>query len=160
MQANPVQAGFEVEREKQTPARFQTPDLADKGMWMAERICVKWPNMQKRYILSWLGGVTAQNDYYFVHTKNAVVLAQSFKEGFSHTPTVRVWFVLLRDPKDIEQINDGSDLLESVARWAKDIGADRIIELNKFSEVPDPIIKRVLGDVETEKTLSFVLPKK
>lgn len=157
-----MQATQELDKaqEKKTPARFQTTDMADKGMWMADRICAKWPNSNKRYVLSWISSATAQNDFYFVHTKNAVVLAQHFKEGFSHTPTVKLWFAMLRDPKDVDQINDGADLIQSVARWASDIGADRIIDLNKFSEVPDAVIKTALGDVETEKAMSFKIPSK
>jgi len=131
--------------EAQTVNRFGTPDLNDKGIWMTRRIREKYGHLQDRFIVGWLGGLTAKNENYFVHTKNAVALAEKVTEGLNPIPSVKVWFVLAKDPKNSEHIEDAADLYQAIAKWASDMGALRVIDLDKFTDVPKPLIQRRLG---------------
>lgn len=143
-----------------TVNRFGTPDLNDKGLWMTRRIRERQPHLQDRFILGWLGGLTAKNENYFVHTKNAVALAEKITEGLNPTPSVKVWFVLAKDPKDKDQVNEAADLYESIMRWATDIGALRVIDLDRFTDVSKPLIQdRLGGRLLIEETM-YAKPKK
>lgn len=138
---------FEVvdDRPVQTPTRFGTPDLVDKGIWIARRVRDKYPHLQDRWIVNWLGGLTAMNEYYFIHTRNAVLLAQRITEDLNPLPSVKVWFALCRDPKDKDQIADCCDLYRAAAKWASDIGALRMIDIDVLTDVPRPDIQQALG---------------
>ena len=140
----------------QTPQRFQTTDLSDKGLWMAKRIIERWPHLQTRFVLSWLGGTTAQNEYWFVHTKNAVLLAQRFIEELNQHPSVRIWFVFARDKENTDHITECADLYSAAVRWAIEIGAMRVVNLDKFTDVKTPLIKQELGGKLQSENCLFV----
>lgn len=145
--ADPVRKDemMDAPHETQTVARFGTPDLNDKGLWMTHRIREKFPHLQDRFILSWLGGATAQNSTYFVHTKNAVAMAERVTESLNAQPSVKVWFVMAKDPKVKEHLDEAADLYNAIAAWAANIGALRLFDLDRFSDVPKPLIQDRLG---------------
>ena len=131
-------------REVQTVNRFGTPDLNDKGIWMTRRIREKYGHLQDRFIVGWLGGLTAKNECCFIHTKNSVALAEKITEGLNPMPSVKVWFVLTKDPKDKDQVEDAACLYDQMKTWAKGLGAERII-VCEDSDVPKAIIEARLG---------------
>lgn len=131
--------------EVMTVARFGTPDLNDKGIWMTKRLRGHWAHLQDRFIISWLGGLTSKNENYFVHTKNAVALAERITEDMGPNPSVKIWFILAKDPKDKDHISEAADLYLAVAKWAVGQGAARVIDLDKLTDVPKPMIQQRLG---------------
>lgn len=137
-QAAPTSEVFSV-------ARFGTPDLADKGIWMARRIREKYPHRQDRWIVGWLGGRTSLNDYFFVTTKNAVLMAQLFYGELDGEPSVRILFVLVKDPKDKDHLAEGAFLYAETVKWASNLGATKVIDLDLFSDVPKPFIQGAIG---------------
>lgn len=162
--ANPVQKSEEMmeftEHVPMTVNRFQMPDMNDKGIWMTQKFRAKWPERQDRFFVSWLGGLMGSNEYYFIHTKNAVALAARIQEGLSSTPSVRVWFVLAKDVQNKDHLEEAADLYEAIAQWSSNIGASRIIDLDKFTDVPKPMIQdRLGGRLLVEETM-YAKPKK
>lgn len=151
---------MESVREVMTPNRFGTPDLHDKGRWMTKRIQEKYGHLNDQFIFNWLGGLTSRNEFYFVHTKTAVLLAERFIEALNPLPSVRVWFVLLADPKDKFQQEEGADICAAMAEWAERQGAIRIIDLDRLCDVPRPMLQEALGSrLYAEETLYVRLKK-
>jgi len=128
-----------------TPARFGTPDLADKGIYVKNRLREKYPHLSDRFLLGWLGGLTGKNEYFFIHTKNAALLAERGSDVLSPAPTVRLIFNLARNPKDKDHIEEAANLYEHLMRWAFDVGALKVIDLDRLSDVPKPAIQARLG---------------
>lgn len=149
-----------VARALSSFSRFGTPDLSDKGIWMTKRIRAQFPHLQDRYILSWLGTKMPDNSCLFVHTKNAVVMAEKIVEDLNQQPSVKVWFVLARDKDNKDHIEEAADLYEAVSSWAADIGAFRIIDIDKFTDVPKPIIQTRLGGRLLIEEIMFARPTK
>lgn len=127
------------------------PDLMDKGAFLCARLREKYPHMQERNIHGWLTACCGNNEYFFVRSDHAFLLAVRTRDFLDLRPTVREVFDLaeLRDDK----VTKGSDAethqhqqnavarLEAAAlygellRWCQAIGAGELI-VDKFSDVP------------------------
>lgn len=136
---------FEVVRDPITPARFGTPDLADKGMWMRARLKAKYGHLSDQWIMNWFAGAMSANTFYFVHTKNAVILAEAFSYRLNPQQDVRLWFAFARDPKDADHLADLSDLYDALMKWAANRGAEKVYDLAEMTDLPKPDIQKVLG---------------
>lgn len=131
--------------------RVARHDLMDKGPWLCKRLKQHWPHLQDRQILGWLQTCCDTNEYLFIRTEKAFLLAQLYKEFVEPYPWVKEMFCLAETmegnpPKgsDAETyqkeqnaiaIHQAALLYEDLLRWTQAIGGNEII-VDKFSDVP------------------------
>ena len=131
--------------------RVARHDLMEKGQWLCKRLKERWPHLQNGSLLGWLINCCDSNEYLFIRTDKAFLLAQMQKEFVEPYPWVKELFVLAETsdakwPKDSDgetfqsqenasAVHQAAVLYEDLLRWAEKIGANEII-VDKFSDVP------------------------
>jgi hypothetical protein len=121
--------------------RFYLPDLQTKGTWLLGRLKEFYKNSSEIELLSWLRGVMTSDQFLFVHTENAIGLAQITREALSAKPKVKELFVLCASEDDYEQ---GAYLYSVLRDWAAAVGASEFI-VETFTDVPRDMIKLRAG---------------
>jgi len=103
-----------------TERRFHLPDLNEKGQWLIGRLQERYPSSEGE-LVNWLRGliVVGSNDYLFVRTDHAFMLAQVTKEPLVKLPIVVEQFVLCENDHE----DEGAYLYTVMAQWARGMGA-------------------------------------
>jgi hypothetical protein len=146
--------------------RMTNPDLMDKAPYLTKRLRETYSHMQERQIYGWLQTCCGYNEFYFVRSDKAFILAQQLRDFLDNRPTVKEIFVFAELTKDNHP--EGSDaakyqeeqnaialfeaasLYEGVIRWGLSIGAQEL-RLSHCCDVPlgdkgtkDPSTRRVM----------------
>lgn len=131
--------------------RVARHDLMDKGPWLCKRLKEHWPHLQDRQILGWLQLCCDSNEYLFIRTDKAFLLAQMYREFVEPYPWVKEMFCLAemvegnpakgsdaeswQNEQNASALHQAAILYEDLLRWAQTIGANEII-IDKFTDVP------------------------
>lgn len=135
-------AALKIDDEFIRMRRVTRPDLMDKGQWLCGRLRVEWPHLQPAHILGWLTTCCDANEYFFVRTDKAFMLAQMHRNFYDAHPLVKEIFCFAetdngnpqtKDAKAHQALENGSairqaaSLYEDLLRWCQKMGADKII---------------------------------
>jgi hypothetical protein len=123
--------------------RFFLPDFQAKGGWLLRRLAEKYKNSSEHELASWIRSVTTSDQFLFVHTENAVALAQITREALSAKPRVKELFVLCANEENPEDYEEGAYLYTVMRDWAFSIGAYELI-VETFSDVPRDMVKQAV----------------
>jgi hypothetical protein len=148
-------AALKIEPEYHPSRRVARYDLVDYGAFLCKRMKEHWPHLQDRQILGFLQGCSdgpSSNEYLFIRTERAFLLAQSFQEFLEPYPWIKEIFCFAyyddarypaegdsvekyqREVKD-SAVLQAASLYEDLVRWAQKIGANEII-VDKYTDVP------------------------
>jgi hypothetical protein len=146
-----AEAALNLDDEFIRMRRVTRGDLMDKGVWLCKRIKENWPHLQDRQMMGWLMTCCDSNEYLFIRTDKAFLLAQMYREFVEPYPWVKELFVLAeldygnyqkdsdgeayQNQENARAIHQAATLYEDLLRWAQTIGANEII-VDKFTDVP------------------------
>ena|ERR1700722_11388349 len=146
-----AEAALKIEPEFHRMSRVLMPDLVDNGAYLCKRIKEHWPQLQDRQILGWLQGCANSNEYLFIRTEKAWLLAQVQREFTEPYPWCKEIFCFAvtddgnydkgsegeKYQKDLnaDAIMQAASLYEDLIRWAQKICANEII-VDKYTDVP------------------------
>lgn len=126
-------------------------DLMDKGAYLCLRLRERYPNKQERELYGWLQSCCGNNEYFFVRSDHAYLLAHRSHDFLDHRPTTREIFALaelrtekpakgsdaekFQDEQNALAVREAAALYDSLLRWCSAIGAGELV-IDKFSDVP------------------------
>ena len=155
-----AEAAVKVEEEYFRVRRVMRHDLIDKGPWLVKRIGEVWPHLDQRQIMTKLISCCDQNEYLFVRTENAFLLARMVWGFFEMRPDVQEIFCLAettndkhkegsdawvyQDQRNKRAIHQAALLYEDLLRFAQTQGAKEIM-IDKYSDVPLPDKEEQVG---------------
>lgn len=138
-----------VEPVVEAVRRFATADLNTHGKWLLARLTVAL-GIDERRAAGWLQSLMFSREYSLMFQPHSVALAQmSYGDTLSTTPVIHIKFVFAESE---EHILEASRFYEEFRRWSETLGA-QIMVLDELTDVPDDMIKKVLGRVFTKQQM-------
>lgn len=152
-----------------TPRRFGLPDMQDKGKWLIPRLQDqdKFRHLQATQINTWLRSMAGGTPTaLFIHTANAILLAEVVNEAMQPKPLVIERFVVMEgsdnpDPKERKQ--EDADRLQQVAalytalkEWAFNLGAAEV-QIGEYTDMDDDQLEKLFGKKNIAKRTSLFL---
>lgn len=145
-----AEAALKIETPYYSSRRVSRPCLTDMGAWLCKRVREHWPQLQDRQILGWLIGCAESNEFLFIRTEKAFLLAQVQREFVEPYPWVKEIFCLcytdggkyekgseaeqFQKDGNADAIAQGASLYDDLIRWAQKICANEII-VDKYTDV-------------------------
>jgi len=146
-----AEAALKIEQPYVRVRGMTRPDLQDKAPLLITRLRERYPHLQERQTHGWLQTCCGANEFYFVRSDRAYLLAHRSQEFLDPRPIVREIFAIgeLRTDKvkpgsDAEKfqseqnaiaVNEVAELYAGLLRWCQSIGAGEVI-IDKMSDVP------------------------
>lgn len=142
----PFQPRYEIERQKTWPV--QQMDLERMRVWLMPRLQPAYPTFTDTQIANFLRSCIPSNDWLFICTENAVLLAQAVQ------PSMRLLrvdeeFCLCRTE---ECVDEAADLYRPLMRWAVSKGASKVI-IDQLTDVTQGQIRYRIGDLKTKRVV-------
>ena len=132
-------------------SRFSpTSDLVKNGVWISDRVREVWTHLNERTVLGWLRSSAESNENFFVKTSHAVSLFRAVHNALNPNPSVEEIFVFVDDRKNKQSIQEGAAHYAEARRWGRNMQATSMI-VGNHSDVPMPMIRSVLGTIETSQ---------
>jgi len=147
-----TEPALKIDPEYHPCRRVYRHDINEMGAFLCKRIKERWVHLQDRQILGWLITCAESNEYFFVRTDRAFLLAQSNRDFLEQYPWVKEVFCFAYyddvkfdgDGKEAEAyrkeikesaVFQAASLYEDLIRWAQKICANEII-VDRFTDVP------------------------
>jgi hypothetical protein len=145
------EAARKIEEPYVRVRRVTRPDLMDKAPYLCRRLREHYPHKQERELYGWLTTCCDTNEFFFVRSDRAFILAHMTMDFLELRPNVREIFALgdidtgkhakgsdaekYQAEQNAIAIYEAAYLYGDLIRWCQKIGANELM-VDKFSDVP------------------------